>query len=89
LYRIAQELMNNTMKHAGASKIEIEVSPFDSGVYFKYTDNGKGITTPSKSAGMGMKNIISRAGMIGAVVLPEATPVKGYACTLQLPLATL
>jgi two-component system, NarL family, sensor kinase len=86
LYRVAQELVTNTLKHANASEICINIYPYESGIYFKYTDNGKGITAPSKSAGMGMKNIQSRAGMIGAVVLAEAAPVKGYACTIQLAL---
>lgn len=87
LYRIAQEMISNTVKHAQATEINIEVFEEDGNRYFRYTDNGKGIPPDVKKTGMGMKNIESRAGMIGATVLPEPPPAKGYRCTIKIPLS--
>lgn len=87
LYRIAQEMVSNTIKHAEATEIVISLSPGKEGLFFSYTDNGKGLPPNAKTSGMGMKNIESRAGMIGAVVVPEPAPAKGYRCTIKIPLS--
>lgn len=87
LYRIAQEMISNTVKHAQASEITIEVYEKDGARYFRYTDDGKGIPPNVQKTGMGMKNIESRAGMIGAAVVPETPPVKGYRCTIKIPVS--
>jgi signal transduction histidine kinase len=67
-YRVISELINNTLKHANASKIDIVFS-LSNGLYtIEYKDNGTGITKGTKggSSGMGMQNIESRLGMVGA-----------------------
>lgn len=87
LYRIAQEMISNTVKHAQASEITIEVYEQDGARYFRYTDDGKGIPPNVQKTGMGMKNIESRAGMIGAAVVPEPSAVKGYRCTIKIPVS--
>jgi signal transduction histidine kinase len=67
LYRILQELLSNTVKHANAKNIEISFLEKDNTLCFTYADDGKGIDLAnSKSAGMGMKNIEARLKMINA-----------------------
>lgn len=59
LYRVICELINNTLRHAAASKVNIDLQ-FEEGVlYLEYSDNGIGFDAAHLSAheGMGLNNI--------------------------------
>ncbi|MBF02055.1 MAG: two-component sensor histidine kinase [Flavobacterium sp.] len=62
LFRIIQELVNNSIKHGHASKIDIVLEKKKNKRILKYTDNGKGFDLENSTAkkGLGMKNIESR-----------------------------
>lgn len=69
LYRIAQELVSNTLKHAQANEIVIKFIGNLSGFLFEYVDNGIGLRgnlDAIENDGLGMKNIESRCQLIGA-----------------------
>ena len=70
LYRIVQELMNNSLKHSSASQMRIEGVRKNGHYEFSYHDNGVGYpdSVINKSEGMGMYNILNRAQAIGASV---------------------
>ena len=61
IYRIVQELINNTLKHAKASKIFLEISDVK-GEYVSiiYQDNGIGFDPVTAESGVGLINIKSR-----------------------------
>ena len=65
IYRMMQELINNTLKHAHAKKISIVCEPLKKGVFLRYADDGTGFTL-SASTGLGIKSIENRARMIHA-----------------------
>ena len=58
LYRCAYELVNNALKHANASKIDIQLMQQDKEVTLTVSDDGKGITDSVE--GMGLQNIRER-----------------------------
>lgn len=64
LYRVITELLNNSIKHARAGKIEIYLEKIDNMLQLTYMDDGIGFDLDkvlnSDGGGMGMKNIISR-----------------------------
>ncbi|MCO6164019.1 sensor histidine kinase [Flavobacterium sp. NRK F7] len=62
LFRIIQELVNNSIKHGHASKIDIVLEKKKNKRILKYTDNGKGFDLENSTVkkGLGMKNIESR-----------------------------
>lgn len=67
LYRIITELVNNTIKHAGASSLQIEFTLKDSTLKVFYSDNGKGykINMPYHDhKGLGIYNIIHRVELL-------------------------
>lgn len=67
-YRVISELINNTLKHANATRVDIIFS-LKNGLYaIDYKDNGTGFvkTQKSSSSGMGMQNIESRLSMVNA-----------------------
>ncbi len=70
LYRIIQELTNNCLKHAKASKISIEAKNQNENFSLRFYDNGIGFPKEvlEKAEGMGLWNILNRAQAIGAEV---------------------
>ena len=69
IYRIVKELINNTVKHANASNIKIDLDYYEPALICHYRDNGIGfdwekqVNSPSK--GIGINNIIARIRSLG------------------------
>ncbi len=67
LYRIAQEALTNTARHARATSAEIFLGITQNKFLLRISDNGVGISEAAKTgSGMGLKIMQYRAGMIGA-----------------------
>ncbi|RYD56261.1 MAG: sensor histidine kinase [Sphingobacteriales bacterium] len=66
LYRVIQELLNNTLKHADATLITVSMQQAKDELHIIYTDNGKGFDTRVAGRGMGLYNIKSRLQVINA-----------------------
>lgn len=86
LYRVFLELLNNTVKHAQADKIRIQLSNAVKEIIFSYTDNGKGFdprehTTP----GIGLKNIENRVKALNGTLKFEKEST-GMTTTVKIPL---
>ena len=65
LYRILQELLNNTLKHANATEVNIDFMTDNKQILIIYQDNGQGFDPEKLSKkGLGLKNIESRVSMI-------------------------
>jgi signal transduction histidine kinase len=74
LYRIAQEALNNALKHSEAERVEIKVESIGGNFDLSIEDDGRGIdTTKANGGGMGMHIMEYRARAIGA----ELAVVKG------------
>lgn len=66
LYRIAQEAINNAVKHGKATSIEVELSSSSKDhIILRVKDNGSGFIEPEVSEGIGMRIMKFRANMIG------------------------
>ena len=78
LYRVLEELMNNTMKHARATRAVISFVIEDNILTTTYSDNGIGMDAGLQNMGMGMQNIESRLTVINAVYMLETAPGKGF-----------
>lgn len=85
LFRIAQELFNNSIKHSQATEIEIILEPHKNDLSLNYRDNGKGfdVDRAMKSKGLGMSGILNRAEFIGADCKVESEPGRGITVTLK------
>lgn len=68
IYRIVLELINNTLKHAGAGNIFIKVYSKDNHLFIDYKDDGKGFdfqdAYTKRGGGQGLKNIFSRINFL-------------------------
>lgn len=67
-YRITNELINNTIKHACAAQANIDFFIADDSITLTYDDDGVGFTQKEFEAGIGLKNIYSRVAYLGATI---------------------
>lgn len=84
-FRIAQEAVNNAVKHAHARTIIIRLSQSNAGLLLEISDDGKGMpATPSPDRGMGLQVMKHRAGVIGAELQVKSKSGQGVtvACAL-------
>ena len=63
MYRIINELVNNSMKHSEADTININLMKDKKGLRIFFTDNGKGFSPDKKSDGIGLKSIENRINL--------------------------
>jgi signal transduction histidine kinase len=84
LYRIAQEAVNNAVKHSHASEVKIDLSNVNGRFRLQISDNGHGFPKRHQS-GMGLQVMHHRAAVIGAELDVESEPGRGVsvACTLR------
>lgn len=82
LYRILQECTNNTIKHAKASALKVEITEDNGEFEFYYQDNGVGINNKQKE-GLGLLSIKERAKIIKGQVNFEDKSNKSFKLTLK------
>lgn len=85
LYRIAQEAVNNAMKHSRAREVVIRLERRKGALEVSVADNGRGMTKAT-GAGMGLQVMKHRATVIGAELRVETKPGKGVTITCTLPM---
>ena len=86
LYRIAQEAVQNAVKHSEASFILISLVRRRGKIELGVKDNGVGFSeTRRKKAGMGLNNMKTRAGMLGAQLQIRRRKSGGTAILCLLP----
>jgi len=82
IFRIAQEQLNNILKHAAASTIDVSIREEGSLLTLCITDNGRGFDPWKKREGIGINNIINRAELFNGEVTIGSAPGKG--CVLSV-----
>ena len=87
LYRIAQEAVNNVVKHAEAESIEIDIQISEHHLEFTCRDDGKGFDTSSVTGGNGILNMKERALLIDGFFILNAEPGKGTVIIVKIPYA--
>ena len=88
MYRAACELINNGMKHSGASKIEMDLHRHQKIITLQYLDNGRGFDTEKltseEAVGMGIPNIETRVRAVDGVFLIESSKGKGTSALIRV-----
>ena len=88
-YRIFQERLNNSLKHAAPTKIEVSFALDEGNAQLMVKDNGKGFyIEQQEGSGDGLKNMRERAELIGAVLKIESKPGIGCKTILLIPRGT-
>jgi signal transduction histidine kinase len=84
-YRIIQEALTNTLKHAAAEHAHVSVR-YGSELRLEIRDDGHG-AADGNYAGHGLTGMRERVAMLGGTVEAESPPTGGYLVTARIPLA--
>ena len=87
IYRIIQELINNSIKHAGADEILIQLTTEGDDIVIEYEDDGKGFD-PEKLVtrkGMGVENIQSRINYLKGSLSFNSRENEGVSYLIRIP----
>jgi signal transduction histidine kinase len=88
LYRVILELINNTLKHAASSSIDIEIHEKEKFINISYSDNGKGFdvekTMSDPQKGLGLNNIANRIKTIGGKCNFQSALDKGTQVNIEV-----
>ena len=88
LFRIAQELLHNVIKHAAASLVELQLIQHEDSIVLMISDDGKGmdqIVDNKYTEGYGFKNIKTRIAAFEGKMEVDSTIGKGTIITIELP----
>jgi two-component system, NarL family, sensor kinase len=88
LYRIAQEALQNVVKHAQATQAEVELRCDAASALLRVTDDGRGFDTgapPGGEASYGLRSMTERAEVIGGRLTVTSRPGIGTTVTATVP----
>ncbi|HEV2479994.1 MAG TPA: ATP-binding protein [Puia sp.] len=84
IYRIIQEQLNNVIKHAGATRVDIELNETNNRILLDITDDGCGFDPHTKTTGVGINNMLSRVRLFDGDL--RIISRHGAGCTLKVSL---
>jgi signal transduction histidine kinase len=88
-YRIVQEALTNTLRHAHATRAEVTVRYAADAVAIEVTDDGGGgAPDPEAGGGHGLVGMRERAALVGGTIEIGAAPQGGFRIRAELPLGT-
>lgn len=85
LYRVIQESVNNALKHANSTKIEVSITKEGNSYMVSISDNGRGFDTDAERTGNGLDNIRKRIAETGGDVIFTSS---GTGTTISIMLNT-
>ena len=95
VYRVVQELLNNTLKHADASQVQVALLYEPEQLTVRYSDNGKGFVydqlndaQPAKT-GLGLTNLQSRVELLNGTINFLSGEGNGFRAAIVLPISYL
>ncbi|MES2781027.1 MAG: histidine kinase [Bacteroidota bacterium] len=86
LFRVLMEFMNNTIKHAHASEIHIDLSCYENILQCLYRDNGIGLHEGAPMTGLGFRNIEGRINALEGQLIIGGSKAAGFTASIQIPL---
>lgn len=86
IYRVIQELVNNTLKYAQASSIQVEMKKLKEEYIIEYKDNGIGFDKTKVKNGLGLKSIASRIDILKGKLTFDSIEGNGVSFKINIPL---
>ncbi len=91
LYRLVQEIVNNILKHAGATEASMRLQGGSGSIRLRVSDNGRGSITNdsgkrnSGTARLGLRSMTERVRMLGRTMTIDSSPGRGTTIDINLP----
>ncbi len=86
VYHIIQELITNTLKHANAKSIELQLNLIENIFSVIFEDNGKGFLIENNKEGIGLTNIKNRIDNLNGTLHIDSTPYRGAIFNIEIPI---
>ncbi len=86
IFRVIQEAMNNTIKYAQATSVQLSIKKLGSSIELLIADDGKGFDISTVKKGAGLKNIQNRVYLTGGKLSIETAPGKGCKISIIFPI---
>jgi signal transduction histidine kinase len=86
IYRILQELVNNTLKYSKANTIQVEMKKLRGEYQIDYKDNGIGFDKAQVKKGLGLKSIASRVDILRGKLSIESAGGAGVKFRITIPI---
>ena len=87
VYRIIQEILQNSVKHAQCQNATVTFGLENDHLKIEVKDDGKGFNQRKRKKGIGMRNIASRIEKLNGEWRIDSQPGKGTTVTLRIPVA--
>jgi len=90
IYRVVQEMVNNSLKHSKADRIDLTLVIHPDELDLSYSDNGKGFDVEEVMAKktMGIQSIRSRVKFLDGIIKIDSSPGKGVVYRISVPVDT-
>jgi signal transduction histidine kinase len=85
IFRVLQELLENSIKHSFAKNVTIHINAFEDIVNLVYEDDGIGFTYDPVQGGLGLDNIESRVRAVNGTLKFESGKF-GVSYTIDIPI---
>ena len=85
VYRLVQEAINNTVKHAQAEKLDVEVVEAAGTVLVTIRDDGSGFETSRPAGGFGLVGMQERVELVDGRLVIDSTPGGGTVVRAEIP----
>lgn len=86
VYRISQELLNNTIKHSRAKNVSILLQVKNNTLQLTYEDDGIGFNSTTIKKGIGLNSLGSRIEMVKGSLEFDTSPNEGTTAYIRIPL---
>lgn len=86
IYRISQELIQNAIKHAECTQIDVQLIAQEKELTINIEDNGRGFDVASKSTSFGLMNVSKQVGLLKGEISIDSRPQNGTVVFISLPL---
>ena len=85
LFRIAQEQLNNVLKHAQATTVHVSIALKENNIHLNISDNGKGFDPLQQKAGLGLNNMQARVKAFAGKIHVTTSPGQGCHIEAVIP----
>ncbi len=86
IFKVIQELLTNTIKHADATKVDIHLNAFEEQLHILFEDNGKGFLVTNIVDGIGFKNIKQRLTDLSGTLHIDSVIDRGTVISIEIPI---
>jgi PAS domain S-box-containing protein len=88
LFRVLQEAVNNSIKHSGEKRVEVQLWEHSGEIHLIVRDSGRGfdVETAMRGKGLGLTSMTERVRLVNGTIAIESRPMEGTNLHVRIPL---